>query len=392
MRTVILLLIIGGGVWWGYTRWFAGDLAASSSTTATTGASAESPEPVTPEPVAPEPVDNDVTEQATPQQFEIQSLRSQLDTDPDDGTRIRLAQALLASGVADDRGQALGLLGSLEKSNSELAQTARAILMRESDGQQQSHFAHKILSAGPDSPGYGESCYLVADELGYGDDTSAVKSWKLLSDAYNSSDENSWRQPIRMRLRDLVEQWVLSPRPFTLCSSATVVSGDSLHRIAKQNRVSVDSLRLLNNIRGDVIHPGQKFKLLTGEVHAVVDKSDYWIDVFIDGMWLLGYPIGHGKDNCTPIGDFVVDILQKQPMWQPRDGRSPVAYGEEGNPLGERWIGFKDGAHTGLGIHGTSDPESIGFQGSEGCIRLKNEDVVNVYPWMRSGTKIHVRD
>ncbi|HIC23164.1 MAG: hypothetical protein COB10_09395 [Planctomycetota bacterium] len=387
MRTFILLMIIGCGIWWGYTRWYSSDPAITNPIE-NSEVSAD-----TPEPVAPEEIDTNGSKVISHQQFEVQSLRSQLATDPDDGTRIRLAQALLATGDADDRGQAIGLLGSLEKSNSELAGTARAILMRESSDHLQSFFAHKILSTGTNSPGYGESCYLVAEEIGIQDDASAVKSWKLLSEAYNSSDENSWRQPIRMRLRDLIEHWVLSHRLFTMCSMATVVSGDSLFKIAKENKVSIDSLRSLNNIRGDTIHPGQKLKFLTGEVYAVVDKSDFWIDIFIDGKWLLGYPVGHGKDNCTPSGVFNVDILQKKPMWQPRDGRTPLEYGEEGNPLGERWIGFEDSAtHYGLGIHGTDDPESIGSEVSEGCIRLKNEDVVNVFPWIRMGTKVYVQD
>ena len=126
--------------------------------------------------------------------------------------------------------------------------------------------------------------------------------------------------------------------------------------------------------------------------HAEVDKSDYWLDVFLDGNWLLGFPVGHGKENCTPTGEFVVGILQKNPMWQPRDGRPKKEYGEEGNPLGDRWIGFKDGLHSGLGIHGTAEPESIGSQASEGCIRLRNEDVIQVYPWLTPRSKVFIRN
>ncbi|MEE2883959.1 MAG: L,D-transpeptidase family protein [Planctomycetota bacterium] len=387
MRTTILFLIIGCGIWWGYNSWVAGE-SDDTTTTEVTNAAAGSQEPI-----APESVNQPDNPETALQQYEIQSLRKQLAADPDDGTRILLANALLATGEASKRGEALGILGSMEKSDRELSGTARAVLMRESDGQQRSAFAHKIIENGSQSPGYGESCFLVAEEVGFLDDSSAARSWKLLSAAYNSSDENSWRQPIRMRLRDLVEQWVLSHRSFSMCNGATVVSGDSLHKIAKQNRISVDSLRLLNNVRGNTIHPGQKLKFLGGQVHAEIDKSDFWIDVFIDGYWLLGYPIGHGKNNCTPSGEFSVDILQKKPMWQPRDGRAPIEYGQEGNPLGERWIGFKDGAqHFGLGIHGTADPESIGSQASEGCIRLRNEDVVQIYPWMNSGAKVYVRE
>lgn len=387
MRTTVLLLIIAGGIWWGYSRWVSGDVQDTAPTN-TTDVSAGVQQPVSPQQnTPPTPI------AGSPERNEINSLRKQLSADPDDGTRIQLASALLATGEVEDRGEALGILGSIEKSSSELSATARVLLLREADEPQRSRYAQKIHELGKNSPGYGESCFIIAEQIGFEDDASAVQCWKLLSEAYNSSDENSWRQPIRMRLRDLVDHWVLSRRPFSMCSVATVVTGDSLHVIAKQNKISVDSLRLLNNVRGNTIHPGQNLKFLGGQIHAEVDKSDYWIDVFIDGNWLLGYPIGHGKENCTPTGEFTVNILQKNPMWQPRDGRPPIEYGKEGNPLGDRWIGFKDGTHHfGLGIHGTAEPESIGSQASEGCIRLRNQDVVQIYPWFHRGTRVIVRN
>ena len=53
-------------------------------------------------------------------------------------------------------------------------------------------------------------------------------------------------------------------------------------------------------------------------------------------------------------------------------------------PIGERWIGlegFDDAskAHTGFGVHGTVEPESIGRSVSMGCIRLGAQDVELVY-------------
>ncbi len=398
MRTVFLLLIIAGGVWWGYSIWFEADLIETdeSSTTSeqtSSGSSSTSTEN-TADPAPIDPVETVLQPDASDiQSDQIQQLRSQLQADPDDGTRIRLAQVLLASENPSNVGEALGILHRIEDADVDHSATARVLLLREARGTEQIRIAQQIIPSGPDTAGYGEACLVIADEIGYETDTTAVKCWQLLSDAYSSSDEIEWRSPIRQKLRNLVDFWVISKRPFSMAGFATVISGDSLSRIARNNKVTVDSLRSLNHLKTDVIHPGQKLKFLKGTFSVDIDKSDFWLDLYIDGRWLQGFPVGHGKENCTPSGDFIVDLVQKKPMWQPRDGRPPIAYGAEGNPLGERWIGFEDTpSHQGLGIHGTSDPETIGSMGSEGCIRLRNEDVVQFFPWMRLGTRILIHD
>ena len=398
MRTVFLLLIIAGGVWWGYSIWFEADLIEmdESSTTSeqTNSGSGSTSTENTADPAPIDPVDTVLQPDASDiESDQIQQLRSQLQANPDDGTRIRLAQVLLASENPSNVGEALGILHRIEEADVDHSATARVLLLREARGTEEIRIAQQIIAAGPDTAGYGEACLVIADEIGFDTDTTAVKCWQLLSDAYSSSDEIEWRSPIRQKLRNLVDFWVISKRPFSMAGFATVISGDSLSRIARNNKVTVDSLRSLNHLKTDVIHPGQKLKFLKGIFSVDIDKSDFWLDLYIDGRWLQGFPVGHGKDNCTPSGDFIVDLVQKKPMWQPRDGRPPVAYGAEGNPLGERWIGFEDTpSHQGLGIHGTSDPETIGSMGSEGCIRLRNEDVVEFFPWMRLGTRILIHD
>jgi hypothetical protein len=398
MRTVFLLLIIAGGVWWGYSIWVEADFIETeeSSTTSeqtNSGSSSTSTEN-TADPAPIDPVDTVLPPDASDiDSDQILQLRSQLKADPDDGTRIRLAQVLLASENPSNVGEALGILHRIEEADVDHSATARVLLLREARGTEEIRIAQQIIAAGPDTAGYGEACLVIADEIGFDTDTTAVKCWQLLSDAYSSSDEIEWRSPIRQKLRNLVDFWVISKRPFSMAGFATVINGDSLSRIARNNKVTVDSLRSLNHLKTDVIHPGQKLKFLKGIFSVDIDKSDFWLDLYIDGRWLQGFPVGHGKDNCTPSGDFIVDLVQKKPMWQPRDGRPPVDYGAEGNPLGERWIGFEDTpSHQGLGIHGTSDPETIGSMGSEGCIRLRNEDVVEIFPWMRLGTRILIHD
>ena len=75
---------------------------------------------------------------------------------------------------------------------------------------------------------------------------------------------------------------------------------------------------------------------------------------------------------------------------------NPTYYGPDGlvidgddpsNPLGEHWIDLGDS----YGIHGTIDPESIGQARSRGCIRMKNEDVAEVFSLLSEGSEIVIR-
>jgi len=122
MRTVFLLLIIAGGVWWGYSIWFEADLIEmdESSTTSeqTNSGSGSTSTENTADPAPIDPVDTVLQPDASDiESDQIQQLRSQLQANPDDGTRIRLAQVLLASENPSNVGEALGILHRIEEAD-----------------------------------------------------------------------------------------------------------------------------------------------------------------------------------------------------------------------------------------------------------------------------------
>jgi hypothetical protein len=86
------------------------------------------------------------------------------------------------------------------------------------------------------------------------------------------------------------------------------------------------------------------------------------------------YPVAVGAAaSPSPSGTFNVVTRVTNPTYY-----APGKVVEPGstNPVGTRWIGL---SLKGFGIHGTDNPQSIGFARSHGCIRLRNEDVEQLF-------------
>ncbi|HKG44439.1 MAG TPA: L,D-transpeptidase/peptidoglycan binding protein [Gaiellaceae bacterium] len=95
----------------------------------------------------------------------------------------------------------------------------------------------------------------------------------------------------------------------------------------------------------------------------------------------------------TPVGDWHVVDMQRNPWWRPPDsdwakGLKPIPPGP-GNPLGTRWMGL-DAA--GVGMHGTPDAASIGYSASHGCIRMRIADAEWLFAHVRIGTPVFIVD
>lgn len=173
----------------------------------------------------------------------------------------------------------------------------------------------------------------------------------------------------------------------------TVQSGDLMVRIANRFFTPYEFICKINgNIDPRRIRPGQKLKVIKGPFHAVVDKSDFRLDLYLgapgghDAMYVRSFRVGLGEDNSTPNGLWVVPsgAKMRNPTYYSPRGEGIIAADDPKNPLGEFWIAMEGiegnavGAQS-FGIHGTIEPDSIGKQASMGCIRLVNEDVEQVF-------------
>jgi len=99
------------------------------------------------------------------------------------------------------------------------------------------------------------------------------------------------------------------------------------------------------------------------------------------------YYVSTGKDNSTPVGDFTITSKLVDPVWFNKGVVVPPDSPQ--NVLGSRWLGFN---LSGYGIHGTVDPDMIGRQVTAGCVRLRNEEVEELYDMLPMGTKVTIVD
>jgi len=169
--------------------------------------------------------------------------------------------------------------------------------------------------------------------------------------------------------------------------SYTVKPGDSLYVLAQKNHTTVAFIKKINNIKSDNIYLGKKLKIHTAPFSIVVDKSENTLVLYSGDVPVRKYSVATGKKNCTPVGDFKITDKLVNPTWFKTGAILPP--GSPENALGTRWMGLDKPSY---GIHGTIEPKSIGTQASEGCIRMLNEEVEELFSVVPVGTKITIQD
>jgi len=145
----------------------------------------------------------------------------------------------------------------------------------------------------------------------------------------------------------------------------------------------------------------------TGEAPGtvVVDTPSRLLYVVEPGGTAMRYGVGIGRDGFSWQGDGVIHWRQTWPRWKPPNemvARQPqlAKYSIENggmepglkNPLGARALYiFQNGEDTLYRLHGNPDWTSIGKAVSSGCVRLLNQDVIDLYSRVPSKAKIVVR-
>lgn len=134
----------------------------------------------------------------------------------------------------------------------------------------------------------------------------------------------------------------------------------------------------------------------------VVDVDDRFLYLVQKDGKAIRYGVGVGKQGYSYKGWATIKRKAKWPSWTPTANMirlQPQRYGPyasglpggEDNPLGPRALYLYDGDRdTMFRLHGTIEPWSIGTQVSSGCIRLLNQDIIDLYERVPLGTRVYV--
>lgn len=234
-------------------------------------------------------------------------------------------------------------------------------------------------------------------EAGAAGNVVTAKSAPQIARLYSTVLQALYNQPGAKALEDQLVETRLTPLGTALFFTKTrysddplfgvhsVVSGDVPDKIAKSYGMSYQQLNRLRNrdINDAALRAGETLKVIKTKenggclLHA--DKSDYYVDAYVGGVFARRYDISIGApESPTPLGKTQVTDLVFDPPWtdpksgevyQPKDPR---------NILGGVWIALSPEGigQTGIGLHGyTGEDQTLRQQASNGCLRLGNEAI-----------------
>ncbi|OGV50676.1 MAG: hypothetical protein A2X49_14020 [Lentisphaerae bacterium GWF2_52_8] len=177
----------------------------------------------------------------------------------------------------------------------------------------------------------------------------------------------------------------------------SVKKGDALALIANEFNTTIEAIQKGNGMAetDSTIHPGQTLCIYKGDWKIRVSKSKCKLYLYNGKKLFKVYMVGIGKQDRTPEGTFEINVKQKEPDWYSKGVKYP--YGSKENVLGTRWLAIKPTGDTdqnlkGFGIHGTWESGSVGKSTSNGCVRLENSDVEELFTIVPLHTELLIED
>ena len=201
-------------------------------------------------------------------------------------------------------------------------------------------------------------------------------------------------------------KYILRPGKITF-STYTAQKGDNLYTLAKRWAMRYRTLLAMNNTDSPYLVIGQKvivdksMQPTSNFQGIIVNIPERKLYHFAKGKLIKTYPVSVGLPSPewqTPAGTYKILYKVKDPIW-----KVPVSIQKEmaargqvvkkevpagpGNPLGKWWMGL---TWTGLGIHSTNAPLSVGYSVSHGCVRMKPTNAAELWSKISTNTPVKV--
>jgi lipoprotein-anchoring transpeptidase ErfK/SrfK len=225
---------------------------------------------------------------------------------------------------------------------------------------------------------------VARDRESQGDISGARQEYqRLIGEFPNSREVLAWQKKIQDLNMKLLFSNAITPESIEY----EIKPGDSLDRIAREHKTTVELIKKSNNMANDNIFPGKKIRVWIAPFNIVVDKSQNTLLLKTGDIVFKGYTVATGLNNSTPVGTFkIIEKIPNPPWYKPG---VVIPAGSPENILGTRWLGI---SKEGYGIHGTTDPKSLGNQVTAGCVRMANQDVEELYSIVPVGVEVTIVD
>ena len=211
---------------------------------------------------------------------------------------------------------------------------------------------------------------------------------KLYMQAIKGIENTKYLEDVRVKTEDLNIKILFSSLIDECSVQYSVKPRDTLTKIAKEFQTTVALIKRANGLESDLIKPKQKLKVNNCKFSIVVDKSQNILFLKRNDSVIKTYVVSTGKDNSTPVGKFkITNEKLINPTWF-KTGAVVLPDSPE-NILGTRWMGLDI---KGYGIHGNRNINEIGKQVTQGCVRMRNEDVEELYDIVPPGTEVIIVD
>jgi len=202
---------------------------------------------------------------------------------------------------------------------------------------------------------------------------------QLVGEFPNSAEVTNWLK----KSEELNIQILFSSKVDPRSAAYEIRPGDTLGKIAREFNTTIELIKKSNHLKDDKIIPGRKIKIWIKPFSILVYKSQNILILKSDGEIIKTYIVSTGKNNSTPVGTFKITSKLANPIWFKAGAVVPA--GSPENILGTRWLGIDLPSY---GIHGTTEPQTLGQQVTQGCVRMSNPEVEELYTIVPVGTEV----